>query len=104
MAESKAEILTGAAVLAVALGFFVYAGQGTNVLVSATDRYEIKASFRSAEGVMVGTDVRLAGVKVGSVTRLDLNPQTFYADATLSVVNALQVPDDSTIAISSEGR
>ncbi len=47
--------------------------------------YELKASFRSVEGVTVGTDVRLAGVKVGTVTSLALNSKTYFADATLSV-------------------
>jgi phospholipid/cholesterol/gamma-HCH transport system substrate-binding protein len=41
------------------------------------DTYPLTASFRSVEGITVGTDVRLAGVKVGTVTGLTLNPQTF---------------------------
>ncbi len=102
MAEDMSEVLTGAGVLAVALAFAVYAGLAPNVGVS-TGSYLLKASFRSVDGVSVGTDVRLAGVKVGSVTRLDLNPETYYADATFSVKDGVSIPDDSTILISSEG-
>jgi len=51
----------------------------------------------------VGTDVRLAGVKVGTVTALTLNPETFYADATLSVQESVVLPDDSAALVSSEG-
>jgi phospholipid/cholesterol/gamma-HCH transport system substrate-binding protein len=102
MSESRAEVLAGGAVLAVAIGFLVFAAQGAGFTATG-DSYPLTASFRSVEGVQVGTDVRLAGVKVGSVTALTLNPQTFYADATITVQEGIVLPDDSTIAISSEG-
>ncbi len=102
MAENTAEVLTGAAVLAAALGFLVYAGQGSGLAPTAGS-YPLKASFRSVEGITVGADVRLAGVKVGTVTSLSLNPQTFFADATILVKNDVLLPDDSAILISSEG-
>ena len=102
MSESPAEVLTGAAVLAAAIGFVVFAGQSAG-LTGPGRSYELNASFRSAEGVTVGTDVRLAGVKVGTVTALDLNPQTFFADATVAIDEAVILPDDSAILVSSEG-
>jgi phospholipid/cholesterol/gamma-HCH transport system substrate-binding protein len=102
MAENRSEVVAGAAVLALGIGFLVYAGQTTG-LSGDTGRYELRASFRSVEGVTVGTDVRLAGVKIGSVTTLSLNPQTFFADATLSVQDGILLPDDSAALVSSEG-
>lgn len=102
MSESRAEVLAGAAVLAVAAGFLWLAAQGAG-LAGGGGSYPLTASFRSAEGVAVGTDVRLAGVKVGSVTALTLNPQTFYADATIAVQDGILLPDDTSILISSEG-
>ncbi|OYX25861.1 MAG: outer membrane lipid asymmetry maintenance protein MlaD [Rhodobacterales bacterium 32-66-7] len=103
MAEERAEIFAGAAVLAVAIGFTVYAAQGAGLLADASASYPLTASFRSIEGVSVGTDVRLAGVKVGTVTDLELNPATFFADATVSVRSDVLLPVDSTILVSSEG-
>ncbi|MFN3992366.1 MAG: outer membrane lipid asymmetry maintenance protein MlaD [Tabrizicola flagellatus] len=102
MSYERAEILAGAAVLAVALGFAVYAARGAGV-GAAPDSYALTASFRSAEGVRVGTDVRLAGVKVGTVTDLRLNPETYFADATISMRKDVAVPVDSTILVASEG-
>lgn len=102
MSENVTEVVVGGAVLAVAVGFLVYAGQATGYSRDA-DGYELTASFRSVEGVSVGTDVRMAGVKVGTVVGLDLNPQTFRADTTFTVQDGIEVPDDSSIAISSEG-
>lgn len=102
MAYERLEILTGAAVLAVAIGFAAYAGRGAGLMQDA-DSYPLVASFRSVEGVSVGTDVRLAGVKVGTVTALNLNPETYFADATISLRKDVALPSDSTILVSSEG-
>lgn len=102
MANSVAEAVIGAVVLVAAAGFVVYAGQvrGTSVTGGS---YPLTAKFRSAEGIGVGTDVRLAGIKVGTVTHLALDPQTFEADATFSVQDTVKLPDDSDVKISSEG-
>ncbi|MDP3195727.1 outer membrane lipid asymmetry maintenance protein MlaD [Tabrizicola sp.] len=102
MAYERAEIVAGAAVLAIAAAFALYAVQGSGV-VSQPSSYPLTASFRSVEGVNVGTDVRLAGVKVGTVTALSLNPETFFADATISMRNDVALPVDSTLLVSSEG-
>jgi phospholipid/cholesterol/gamma-HCH transport system substrate-binding protein len=102
MSETKTEVAVGAAVLAVAAGFLFYAGQVTG-LSSSTAGYPLTASFRSLEGVSVGTDVRLAGVKVGTVTAVALNPETFRADTTITVLQGIALPDDTAIVISSEG-
>lgn len=101
-AENTTEVIVGGAVLAVAIGFLIYAGQVTGIS-SGQSEYELSASFRSADGVTVGTDVRLAGVKVGRVTGIDLDTDTYRADTSFSVREGIEVPDDSAVAISSEG-
>jgi len=102
MSHNTTEILVGAAVLAAAISFAVYAGQATG-LSKGGQGYELNASFRSLEGVGVGTDVRLAGVKIGTVTGVELNPQTYRADTRFSVADRIEIPDDSAVIVSSEG-
>ncbi len=103
MSENITEVLTGGAVLAVAAGFLWYAGEvgGVGVRTAGFDNYS--ASFRSAEGIGIGTDVRLAGVKVGSVTEMILDPATFRAETSFTIQNDVALPDDSAVVISSEG-
>jgi phospholipid/cholesterol/gamma-HCH transport system substrate-binding protein len=101
MAENRAEILAGLGVVALAAGFLIYAGMGR--FGGGDGRYMLTASFRSADGITVGSDVRLAGVKVGAITAMSLNPQTFFADVQLQVDRAVQLPTDTAILISSEG-
>lgn len=102
MADTKLEIAVGAAVLATAMGFAVYSANIAGLSVSQ-DGYELIASFRSADGVEIGTEVRLAGVKIGSVTELELNLKTFRADTTMLLRDEIQIPDDSAISVASEG-
>ncbi|MDP2086622.1 MAG: outer membrane lipid asymmetry maintenance protein MlaD [Gemmobacter sp.] len=102
MSENATEVAVGGAVLAVAVGFLIYAAQATG-LGPDTGSYELRAAFRSVEGIKLGTDVRMAGVKVGTVTGLSLNPQTFMAEARFTVRDGIELPDDSTVLVSSEG-
>ena len=102
MAENRAEVLAGAAVLAAAVAFVMYAAGGDR-LKAGGGTYPLTASFRSVEGISVGSDVRLAGVKVGTITSLKLNPQTYFADAEIALDQSVQLPEDSAILISSEG-
>lgn len=102
MASSTTEVLVGGLVLAGALGFAVYTGQAAGVSGGANG-YDLHASFRSLEGVSVGSDVRLAGVKIGTVTGMELDVETYRAQTTVSISDGIQIPDDSAIIISSEG-
>lgn len=102
MAENRLEILAGAVVLAAAAAFVVYAGHGVG-LGGQTTTYPLHAAFRSVEGITPGSDVKLAGVKVGTIASLTLNPQTYMADALIQIDKAILLPTDSAILISSEG-
>ena len=102
MSAVRTETFVGAAVVAVAAGFMLYSAQFASV-GQGSGGYGLNASFRSIEGVSVGTDVRLAGVKIGTVTDIQLDPQTFRAETTFSVLDGIELPDDSAVVISSEG-
>ncbi|MEM8870229.1 MAG: outer membrane lipid asymmetry maintenance protein MlaD [Pseudomonadota bacterium] len=103
MANSVTETLLGAAVLVAAGGFTLYATQSAGIGNGGNGRYELVAKFTSVEGVSAGTDVRMAGVKIGTVSDLVLNPTTYQAEVILSVREDIQVPDDSEVVIASEG-
>jgi phospholipid/cholesterol/gamma-HCH transport system substrate-binding protein len=101
--DTITEIFVGAAVVIAAVGFFAYAASSASGLSGGAGSYDLTASFRSAEGIGVGTEVRLAGVRVGTVTAMELNPDSFRADTTIALSDRIELPDDSAIAISSEG-
>ena len=84
------------------MGFGIYAAQAAG-LSRDGGSYPLQASFRSLEGVAVGTDVRLAGVRIGQVSDVALNTETFRADTTVRVKDGVAIPDDSAIVVASEG-
>ena len=102
MANSAAETVVGAAVLAVAAGFFVYAARTADVDVGG-GAYELSASFRKADGVTVGGDVRIAGVKVGAVRDMALDPETYRARVVMTIRDGVSVPEDSAATIATDG-
>lgn len=102
MRENTTEVVVGAAVLAAALSF-LWVLAGTTGIGSTSSDLKLQANFRSAEGVTVGTDIRLAGVSIGTVSGLDLNLDTYRADATFAIDEGVAIPDDSAAVVASEG-
>ncbi|HEY2618966.1 MAG TPA: outer membrane lipid asymmetry maintenance protein MlaD [Acetobacteraceae bacterium] len=98
--RSIAEVLTGAVVLLVAAGFLGYAVAHSGR--STTSGYTLFAKFDHIDGLGVGADVRLAGVKVGSVNQERIDPESFQAVVALSVRNDIKLPKDSAAIITSE--
>jgi phospholipid/cholesterol/gamma-HCH transport system substrate-binding protein len=101
MQSNTVETLIGAVVLLVAAGFLVFAYSTTSS--GSISGYQLKAHFSSADGINTGTDVRLHGVKIGSVSSVVLDPKTYAAIVQLSIRSDIQVPDDSSIKITSAG-
>lgn len=97
----RIELVAGAAVLAVAAGFLLWAGGGIGG--AAHGSYPLRAAFPNVDGVEKGTEVRLAGVRVGRVSDVRLNPQTYYAEAELQVPDNIALPTDSAALIQSDG-
>jgi phospholipid/cholesterol/gamma-HCH transport system substrate-binding protein len=95
-----AETLTGAAVLVVALGFLAFAVAHSGRTTGSG--YSLQARFDHIDGLAVGADVRIAGVKVGTVTSERIDPKTFVAVVSMSVQDNIQLPKDSAASIVSE--
>lgn len=103
MASNAAETTIGALVLAAAFGFVVYASQAAGLSGSGGNTYPIRANFGSAEGLNVGTEVRLAGIRIGSVSAMKLNTETYQAETILAIADGVLLPDDSNVLVASEG-
>ena len=102
MKRSVFETILGAMVLVIAASFlFMAYKKNDSARVGST--YELTADFSSVSGLREGADIRIAGVKVGDVVKLDLDPKTYQATAHLALDNTVQVPDDSVVEIASEG-
>ncbi len=100
MKRSIIETILGAVVLFAALFFLFFSYGKANV--SSVDGYSISANFSGIGGLAVGDDVRVSGVKVGTVHSVDLDPATYLARVTMSVEPHIELPRDTAALISSE--
>lgn len=101
MARHVSETIMGAAVLGVAAYFFATAYQHSGA-GSASDGYDISAKFSDITGIGIGSDVRVGGVKIGSVQSLELDAKSYQAQLNMRVSSAVPLPADSSAAIVGE--
>ena len=101
--ERWGETILGAIVAVVAVGFFVFAAAQAGKSGVSGDSYDLVARFQRVDGVDVGADVRVSGVKVGVVRSVELDPETYLARLTLSIESGVEVLDESTARIATDG-
>lgn len=101
MNRNYLETVLGAVVLAVAIGFLYYAYQSSQN--GSSDGYQLLAQFDRIDGLDNGADVRIGGIKVGSVTAQTLDPETYRAQVRFSVQDNVDLPLDTSAAIMSDG-
>ncbi len=96
-----AETVIGAIVVAVAVGFlaFTYMRTGSGSLSG----YEVLARLPKVDGLGIGTDVRISGIKVGSVSDMVLDPNNYLVTVHMNVRSDIKLPTDSSMMITSSG-
>jgi phospholipid/cholesterol/gamma-HCH transport system substrate-binding protein len=90
----------GAVVLLIAGFFLIFAYNSSNL--RPISGYEVKARFNSVEGLQEGGDVRIGGVKVGSVTGQSLDTKNFQAIVTLTLKPQVKLPTDSIASVTGD--
>lgn len=102
MKQNMVETLLGALVLVIAILFFIF-GMGTSNVGTGVGGYSVKAQFTDIGGLNVGDDVKIAGVVIGTVSSVNLDPVLYNADVKLSINPDVKLPYDTSARISSEG-
>ncbi len=100
MSRNVVETIVGALVLVVAGLFVFYAFARSDR--TGPDGYEITARFGRVDGLKRGADVTMSGVKIGTVTSIDLDRKTYQALVHLAVSASVAVPADTNAKIVSE--
>jgi len=101
MGRNAIETVMGAVVLMVA-GMFVFFAY-TTAEVKSIRGYNVSAAFYKIGGLNKGSDVRVSGIKVGTVTEQGLDPATFDAIVEMSISPDVKLPLDTVASIASEG-
>jgi phospholipid/cholesterol/gamma-HCH transport system substrate-binding protein len=101
MSRNVIETVMGAVVLVIAAVFLFFAYSTSQV--RAVSGYSLTAKFDRIEGIREGGDVRISGIKVGSIVSQTLDPQTFLAIVKVSINPNIKLPDDTVAEILSSG-
>ena len=101
MKDNLVETLVGFGVIVGAAIFVFYGYSVTDS--SNSDGYMVSAEFDRVDGLTIGSDVRMSGIKVGTVTALSLDPQSYAANVSIIIGSDIDLPDDTSAKITSEG-
>ena len=91
----------GAVVIIVAVLFLVFSYEISDT--GPTRGYDLLAKFNAIDGLTAGSDVRIAGVKVGTVIDEWIDQKEYRAVVKMTVEQGIQVPEDTVVRISSAG-
>jgi phospholipid/cholesterol/gamma-HCH transport system substrate-binding protein len=94
------EIVAGVLTLAALGGLFAFS---YTVDSRVRHGYSLDASFTSVDGISENSPVWLSGVKVGTVSKMRLDPEFMQAILTLRINKGVKLPEDSSVAVVSQG-
>ncbi len=101
MSRNIVETILGAVVLLVAVVFMFYAYENSSL--KPVRGYEVEARFNSVDGLSAGNDVRIGGVKVGSVLALSVDPQNYQVRVRMTLASDIKLPEDTSASITGDG-
>lgn len=93
------DLALGAAILCVAAGFLIFMRIQTGI--GGFSAYPLTAEMKGVDSLKAGSDVRISGVKVGTITGLALKPGGYRVDVRMDIRQGIPVPVDSTLAVTS---
>ena len=99
--EQLFETIIGFLVIFCAVGFLAFGLTITNT--KTTSKYSLEAKFDNVEGILVGSDVKISGIKVGIVTDQHIDTETYSAVLQISIDKNIKIPRDSVAKVSTSG-
>ena len=95
------DFIIGTFVILCAGLFFLNSFKSTKV--SDSDGYFLIAKFDNINGISGGSDVKISGVKIGTVIDQFIDEKTFRATIKFSINDKIKLPSDSSAKIVSDG-
>ena len=101
MKSNTFEAIVGAVVILLAV-VFLFVGF-SSMKLKKDNNYNLSALFNRIDGIKLGSDIRMSGIKIGTVTKQELDNSTFEAKVFMSIDSKISIPDDSSAKITTDG-
>ncbi|MBT4911062.1 MAG: outer membrane lipid asymmetry maintenance protein MlaD [Candidatus Marinimicrobia bacterium] len=101
MKSNTFEAIVGAFVIIISV-VFLFFGFST-MKIQNSDSYNVSALFNRIDGIKIGSDIRMSGIKIGTVVSQELDNSSFEAKVLMSIDSKILIPDDSSAKITSDG-
>jgi phospholipid/cholesterol/gamma-HCH transport system substrate-binding protein len=97
------EVIAGIIVILVSIVFMTHVFRIGVSSHKGSDEQILKGCFNNIDGIKIGSDVKIGGIKVGSVTAIKLDKESFRVCVNIAIDEDIKIPEDSTLAVSSSG-
>ena len=97
------EVFLGLLVVLASIGFLALLYIKVDFFSLKDESFSLTAKFDNINGILAGSSVKMAGIDIGSVKKIDIDLFTFEAVITMDFKDKYQFPDDSEASIQSDG-
>lgn len=97
------EAIIGGVILLICGLFFTHIFQQSDNIKRNVYKNVFYAKFNNIDGIQVGTEIKIAGVRVGMVEKTELDTNTFQVKVKMNINENLNIPTDSVVAVTSSG-
>jgi phospholipid/cholesterol/gamma-HCH transport system substrate-binding protein len=101
MNHNAVETVMGAVVLVVAAVFLFFAYSTSRP--PSLSGYDVSAKFDRVDGLRDGGDVRISGIKVGTIVSQTLDAESYLAVVHMTIDNSIKLPVDTIATITASG-
>ena len=101
MKSNTFEAIVGAFVIIISVVFLFFVF--STMKIQNSDSYNVSALFNRIDGIKIGSDIRMSGIKIGTVVSQELDNSSFEAKVLMSIDSKILIPDDSSAKITSDG-
>lgn len=101
MKKNNFEIIVGVFIVVFSVLFVLFTMKMTNKKINE-EHYKLYAVFENIEGINVGTKIKIGGIDIGEVEKLNIN-DNYQVKLVLKIKKDMLLPLDSNIKVATSG-
>lgn len=100
--SSTLETISGICAIALIIAvIYIFSSNTHDDKITDSNSYILTASFSNIDGIIIGSDIKISGIKIGEVRNIKL--ENYRAKLLFNILSNYQIPDDSEAAVTTSG-